>query len=213
MSEYKPTDGSQKQVPYDTPAERKGMSGCAKAALIIGGLGVVSLLVCCVGGFFYFRSAVVTDPVKVNEIAKKIITWDFNDELEGQFGVDMFFARMALKMDPTKGMFMVADSRFADAEDAQAQFEQQIEGQLSGDQNSELSEKTTLVEKKEHELAIKGKTIKFVLNKTVGEDSQQEYWEVTSLVPGNDHTTFLLIKVLNSAYSEQDIVDRLQSIR
>lgn len=45
MSEYKPPQyGDQYKAPYDAPGERRGMSGCAKAFLILGILGVVALL-------------------------------------------------------------------------------------------------------------------------------------------------------------------------
>lgn len=211
MSEYQqkseqPYEGK----PYDSPGEKK-KSGCFKGCVIIGIVGVVALVACCVGGVFYIRSGVTTDVAKANDIAKEIINWDFNEEIDAKLGLSMFFARVAIKENAQKGVIFIADTPYADSEDFGKQMDGQLRGQLNSSGGSE--EETELVAKGEETLEIKGETCKFSFNHTKGTETDADYWEVIGVVPGNENPTFVMMKLLHSAYDKQAIIDRLNSIK
>jgi hypothetical protein len=210
MSETKPYGGGY-QAPYDTPGERRGMSGCAKAFLILGALGIAALLACCVGGWFYMRSAIVTDATEVRSVADDIVDWDFNGELEGRFAARFFFARVAILGERDKGIVMVVDSQFADARDMGRRMDEQFEGQMQTD--DELTEETEVIEEGSREVTIKGETVQLQFNKTQGVDSGKIYWEVVGVVPGTEHSAFVFVKVLEETYSEEEVLRRFEGIR
>lgn len=210
MSEYQPKTGDQYQAPYDTPPEQK-KSGCLKAFIILTIVGVVAMLSCCIGGAFYIRGGIVADPVKAREIANQIIDWDFNEEIEVKAAVNYFFARAAFLIDPSKGFVMIADSKYVEAKDVGRQMDTQLRSQANVGEG-DIVEETELIEKGEEIIDVKGEAITFSFNHTRGAKTEKDYWEVMGIVPGKENPTFVLLKLLQSAYDKDAIIDRLKGI-
>ncbi len=196
---------------YDAPPEKTGMSGCLKVFLIFGGLGIVALLVCCVGGGLYLRSAATREPAEIREIASRILDWEFNDELDPQVGVDLLGAfRIAVFVSPDKGMIMMFDTKFAT--DAK-QMAQGMQGQVNqGNAQAEMSEETEIIEEGQEPVEIKGQIYDLEFNKSRGKDSGQEYWEVFGIVPGEEFGTVLTMKLLADVYDKETILERLRNL-
>jgi len=219
MSDYQSSPkGSESNIPYQppypAPAERRGMSGCAKAFLILGILAVVGSLACCVGGGLYLRSMAKMEPAEVKQIADTILTWEFNEAFQGRFAMKFFgFARMAVMADPERGTLMIADSKYASAKDFAQAMDRQMKSQGASGSEGELGEETELVEAGEREVEIKGEKVTLKFDKTVGSKSGKEYWEVVGVVPGNENPTFVMLKVQVDQFDEEAILDRFQSIR
>lgn len=146
-------------------------------------------------------------------IANEILDWEFNREFAGLFGMEFPFgvARIAALSDPDKGMVMIADSRYADAEDMAREWDSRMRGEM--DSNDELSEKTEVVEAGTREIEIKGQTVNLKFDKTRGTESGLEYWEVIGIVPGRDNPTFVMLKVRADVYDEPTILDHFRNIR
>ncbi|MGI9519295.1 MAG: hypothetical protein ACR2NP_19750, partial [Pirellulaceae bacterium] len=154
MSDFGPQYGAENKPPYDAPGERRGMSGCLKAFIIVLVVGVIALLSCCIIGAVYFSRGITQEPAKVREIAGNVINWEFNNELDPVFAVNYFFARVAVLADPEKGMILIADSKYAPAEDIGKQIDQSVRGEIdSGDADFE---DTVVVEAGERDILIKG---------------------------------------------------------
>lgn len=211
MAEGKPEYGGNYQAPYDSPGERRGMSGCTKAFLIIGGLGIAACLACCVGGWFYIRSAVVTDPAEVKQMADQIVDWEFNEELNGKFGMNMIVARVAVMGDPAVGMMLLVDSKYADPEDMSKEIEGQFETEFNSDDNS-FMEETDVIERGDRDIEIQGQTYNIQFNKSRGKTSGKEYWQVLAVIPGKAHPAFIMLEVLAENYDEEEIIRRFESL-
>ncbi len=210
MSESKPYSGDY-QSPYDAPGERRGMSGCLKAFLILGGLGIAAMLACCVGSWVYMSRALVMEPPQVRDVANEILEWPFNEAMQGKVAARFFFARFAMMGDADKGFLMVADSKYADAENMGRDLEGRFEGQMQTDED--LLEDTELIEAGKREVLVKGETISLQFNRTRGQDSGKDYWEVVGVVPGKENPTFVMLKVLDEAFGEEEILRNFENIR
>ncbi|MGI9516076.1 MAG: hypothetical protein ACR2NP_03435 [Pirellulaceae bacterium] len=165
---------------------------------------MVCLLGCCIGSFIWVQQSAITDSACVQEMANQIIDWDFNDELDGQFGLSVFgFTRITTLADPDKGYLMVVESRFFDAESMAGRFRAE-----TGD-----AEETEVIEAGQREVEIKGQSVNLRFDKTRGKKSGNEYWEVVGIVPGTENSAVVMLKVLAEVYSEGDVLERFRSIR
>ncbi|MGI9517716.1 MAG: hypothetical protein ACR2NP_11765, partial [Pirellulaceae bacterium] len=69
------------------------------------------------------------------------------------------------------------------------------------------------VEAGERDIVIKGDSVNFRFDKTQGRDSGEIYWEVLGVVPGTDNPTFVMLKLRDTAFPEDEIVRRLEAIQ
>ncbi len=213
MSEQKPFDGY--QASFEAPGERRGMSGCAKVALIVVVLGFIAVLVSCVGGGYYFWNGVKQDPQQVRELGNDILECQFSDELDPLVGLDYFFVRCAIFGGPEKGTFMLVDSQFADAKEMGDQFEEGFTGEFeSGQEGSEgLSEETKVIETEKIEVTIQGKKTEIQFDKAQGVESGKTYWQFFALLKGKQNPTFMAAKLLEENYSKEKIISVLEGIK
>ena len=211
MSNYAPQSNDSFEKPYqaETRGEKK-RSGCFKGCMIVGILGIVAVLTCCIGGFFYFRGAVKTDPVAIRAIAAELADSSFNDELSPAMGMSTFFMDMTIFADKEGSMLLMFHSPYMEAniEGADVRFRSSME------QNSEGEfEKTKMVENGEETITVKGEQVVFDFDHTQGEDTGTDYWEVSAVVPAEKGATIFLLRVKHDQYARQDVIDRLSSIK
>ena len=213
MSQPKPFDGY--QASFEAPGERRGMSGCAKLALVLFGLCFLAMLVTCVGGGYYFYTGVKQDADEIRVLGNDILVCQFSDELEPLVGLDYFFMRAAIFGGPEQGTFMLVDSRFADAKDVGEGFGDSFNADFQAEQDGSdgLTEETEVMETEEVEVAIQGKQTKIQLDKTKGVDSGKIYWEFFALAQGKQYPTFIAAKLREEAFPKEKIVRYLEAIK
>ncbi len=83
--------------PRKTRAPSAG-TNWGKIILILGGVGAVSLALCCGGGYYMLKDAMTIDPVKVAARQKEIIEIDIPQGLQPAMGMNMNFGVMKMKM-------------------------------------------------------------------------------------------------------------------
>ena len=150
------------------------------------------------------QQSAITESADVQRLANQIVDWQFNQELDGQFGLSVFgFARITTLADPDKGYLMIVDSRFLDAETMAARFRPE-----TGD-----AEETEILEEGDREVEITGQTVQLRFDRTRGKRSGKDYWEVVGIVPGTEHSVVVMLKVLADVYSEEEVLARFRNIR
>ncbi len=195
------------EPPSDQPSAKKGMSGCAKAAIVVAVLGIIAFGICCVGGGFLILRSGTDDPVRVKAISDSILSWDGNERLTPILAVDAWIVRFAMFGDEAKGQIFIADSRLGNTE----QTGQQMRGQMKA--QFQQFEDTSIVEQETREFTIKGKPTEMMFNQAKGNESGELYWEIGGVVEGNDYPTFIFMRVLQSEFLEDDVIAMIESIR
>jgi hypothetical protein len=198
--------------PDGGPPPKRGMSTAVKVLLILGGVFVVLALVCCGFGIWIFNKlAPTTDPAKVLAIQQSMATIDVPEHLTPQFGMDMSFQQVKMKM----AMFaahgggeMLMLMQMAGAEgDASAQEQMERELRKQGKQqnmtvNSSQSRKVKTAD---------GQEVDFEFSK--GTQDGRAMRQVRGVFQGRDGAVMLQYIVAEEEWDEEATLEMLQSIR
>ena len=81
------------------------------------------------------------------------------------------------------------------------------------DSDEDMLENTTVLEEGSREVTVRGETVRLQFNKTQGTESGKIYWEVLGIVQGNENPTFVMLKLLEEAFPEEEIIRRFENIQ
>lgn len=195
------------------PPPQKVSKGCGKVALIVGGLALVTLMVCCgVGGWMLwsFWPRITTNPAEVQQIAKQIldikIPADFQPatamSMERNFAMTMRVASFQHK--ERKGTLVLGSFQMkVGTPDQKPNFTQQM------DQKLELQ----MGETKVREFQIRGQKVPFRFTEAVEQSTKKPFRVVEGNLDAPGGGTFLKLIVEEDAYDEDAVTEMIESIR
>ncbi|GAF72861.1 unnamed protein product [marine sediment metagenome] len=203
------------------PPRKSGMSGGAKLLIVLGVGGGLLVLLCCGGliGFgVYMAGGMSQDPEVVREKTGEIAQIEIPDGLDPKMSFDVKF--------PVKGRMMLwtvyldegtesvlvlfalaAASASGDQEEMRRAMDQSLQQQGMGEQ-----EGITVEESHTKEVEIRGETATFTIAKGVGEESGRPRIQVTGVFQGETGPAILMLNADAEKYTEEQIVEMLDSI-
>ena len=198
-----------------TPTQRKSGSGCGKVFLIVGGIGLVIMLLCCgIGGFFAWKlqPKIINNPVEVTELGKQILDVKIPDGFQPQNGIDMDNFAMTMRMatftqKEGKGTLMLGELRMKIGDPNQKVDFQQHRGP-GGNQNPNL--RTVKTETREFE--VRGGTIPFRFSEAVDQNTQKQFRVVDGSLDSPGGATFIELTIEADAFDEDAVVEMIESI-
>lgn len=208
--------GEETSKPRRRRAEPTGGTNWGKILLILFGVGLVSLLLCC-GGFYYFaRNAfdMTQEPAKIAAMQKEIIEIDLPPDVQPAMGMNMNLGVMKMKMvmySPEAGtslMLMQMQLAGQTKEQMQAAFNQQA-GQQQNNRNfrQESAEtKTVKVDGQDTDFMF----AKGTLNPPNG--AAKPVRMVTGMFPSKDGMGFIQYTIDEDKYDEAAVIKTLESI-
>ena len=198
--------------PYEAkPEETRQGSGCMKFLVIGGILMVLSCAGCCVGGILLAINGVVQDPDKIERMADEMIAWEFNQDLTGRLGLDYFIGSMVALSEPDEGIVIMMQSRFIPDEQAAEDLNLRIRENMEFGADDER-EVTDVIEGGERTISIRGRDVTLQFDKTRGRKTEKIYWEIAGIVPGESGPVILFMQMLDEAWNDEAIEERLRSI-
>lgn len=210
-------------MPVQPP--KSGMSGCMKAFLAIGCLGVVFGALCC-GGTVYFAKQSFQfnqDPVAAAAKGKELIEADFLDDFqaEGSMEISIPFVGPFISMVFYKGeddsMVVIGElsAVFAQGKD-KAEIEQQFRQGIEQQQAKQGKTNLKTLEEKAKTLKIRGKDAHFSFAHVQSTDPNKkgvEHWTVTGTFEGKGGPAFLMITLPYEDYTEDELAKMLEGIK
>lgn len=189
----------------ERPRKKAGMSTTLKVLLILGGLGFVSMVVCCGAGVWFVGRSVVTDAAAVNGLRDKIVGMEIPAGFKPVFGMNIVF-QMAVYVGDKEAMLLIMQMPGeVDGKDMQRGMEQQMEKQ---GKNTSIK-----IESKEtRDIDIDGKPVPFTFAKGKREQDGVEVRSITGTFPGRGGTACLMITIPESDYDEEAVTNTLKSI-
>jgi hypothetical protein len=203
--------------PSEQPAseQQKSSGGCMKIGLIIGGLGLVLVLVCC-GGFAFFAGSfvpkIVTTPAEVAAMSKQIVEMDIPPEFQGEagFNMDNFAVTMRMvkfKHNAGKGDLMLMNIKVKMGDPKQKIDFKNQQGMNDKERNLELGDSTT------KDFDIRGQKVTFRFTEAVDSDKNVPCHVVEGSIAEPNGTTEIKLVLEDDAYDEEAVVKMIESIR
>ncbi|MBS0205182.1 MAG: hypothetical protein JSS49_19945 [Planctomycetes bacterium] len=194
----------------DTSTPPKKSGGCGKTLLIVGGIGLFTMLLCCgVGGWFAWSvmPKVATNPAEVTAISKEILEMDIPKEFRPESAISMNNFAMTMKMATYKynaGNLTIGTFRMKVGDQRQ-----KPDFQQSTNQAMNLQMGNTVV----HELTVRGEKVPFRFSEAVDTDSKKDYHVVEGELTSAGTTTFLKLVLEEGDFNENEVVKMIESIR
>ena len=212
------TDPWKDSQPEATKPPKKKMSGCLLASLVVGGLGLVGMLVCC-GGAAWFGTkmipVVTQSPAEVAEVGQKAFHIDIPEDFLAETAITMdnpfFIMRIAQfkhKQDKGKialGMIKlkVGDPKQADMNSRQfrASFEQEMRGTCD------------IKSSKSHDITINGQKATAVVEEAKDRNNGKEVRIVSSEFNLPSGQSFIMLRIDEDAWDEDAVLKMLEDIK
>ena len=192
-----------------------GGGGCLKIVLIVGALGLVCMVVCC-GGAFYFGSQfvpkVTNNAAEVAGVGQQIMKIDIPAEFEGEGAVTIDNAFMTMRIANFKRktgdsqlMLLKMEMKFGDMKGQGDEFKNKMSGPKADDLDIQKTET--------REFDINGEKVPFKFSEAVNRETKVGYHIVEAQMgtPTNFRTLRLVIE--DDDYDEAEVVKMIESIR
>jgi len=193
--------------------------------IALGIAGILAGLVCC-GGFglmgYYFKNAVSDDPTVIAELAKGIAELDIPETLEPvvsvnftkPFSDEQLMAGVVYADESANSIFVLGSvGRLLEGSgQSPEQFMEQIEDALD-DQDVQQELNVDEWERTEREIVVRGQPTTFQF--ATGEDveQQRQYIQVTGTFEGENGQAMIMFIGDAEKYSEETVVEMLESVR
>lgn len=221
MNQYPmPPDGMQ-------PPRKPGMSTGAKVLIVLGIVFLVLLVLCCGGlmlsGYFMQRWAsdmASDDPATIVEVTNGITQIEIPEELEPTASIDMkvpfsdqtIMVSVVYQDEETGSVLILASMGDAFGSENQAQMRRSIDQSLRqqgmGDQEDMVIEQSY-----QKDVEIRGETATFTIAKGVGKESKTPRIQVTGVFQGRSGPVMLIFNGDADKFSEDEVVQMLDSIK
>ena len=196
-------------------AARKQSGGCGKLTLVILGLGMLSLLLCCGAGTWFTWTLwpnVDNNPAAVAEMAGKILELKVPDGFEPEVAVSsnnfLWTMRVATFQRPDKKGVLILGA--VEIKFAQNNKSMDFQNSVNGNkQPKDLKIRKT----EEREFEVQGKKIAFRFSEATETETNQEIRVVEGELPAPGGTKFLKLYMHADEYSDEIAEELIKSIR
>jgi len=197
------------------------MSRGAKLLIILGVGGGLLVLLCCGGliGFgVYVAGGMSQDPGVVEEKTQEMAKIEVPEGLKPKMSFDMkvpFYGRFMLwviyvdeETDSLLMLFTVANaSGSEDPQEMRRALDQSLRQQgIEEQEDIDVDETST------KDVEIRGQTVTFTVSKGVGRESGNKRIQVMGVFQGEDGPVFLMLNADAEKYSEEQVIEMLESI-
>ena len=205
------------------PPPKTGMSGGAKLLIILGVGGGILVLLCCggaIGTMVYMGTSMVSDkPDVVVAKTDEIIQIEIPDQLEPKMSFDfkvpfsgqrVMLWTVYLDEETQSVLILFAmqnASASGDPEEMRRAMDQQLSQQGMGGQ-----EEIRIEESYTKDVEIRGEKATFTISKGVGEDSGKPRIQVMGVFKGETGAVILMLNVDAEKYTEEEVIEMLDSI-
>lgn len=200
------------------PQKKRTQSGSGtnwgKIILILLGVGVVSVALCCGGVIYWFKGAMTKDPVQIAAIQKEIVEIDVPPHMQPGGGMNMnifgfFRMKMAIYTVNPGSFLILMEMQISGQTDAQMQqsFNQQA-GQQQNAQFKIESSETKVIK-------IDGQDRNFLFAKgalTPSGGQSIPVRMITGMFPSKNGMGFIQHSIEEANYDEAEVVKMLESI-
>jgi hypothetical protein len=199
------------------------MGAGAKILLTLGVIFGLLLLLCCgVGGFFFYRigHAITTDPAAIQQVTAKIVTIDLPPQFKPTMAMDNFsvpgtgvsFTMAIYTEAPASNTIMLASISGKNIEQTpQAQLETQIKTSMG--QQSGGAKNMTVNESHQRTITVRGKPVSFTVATGKERATGKAWLQVTGMVPSDGAMIMFVFSGDASQYNEEQVVKIIESIR
>jgi len=197
------------------PAKKKKMSGCMFASLILGGLGVVGLVVCCGGVValgYMFQPTVSKVPDEVAAAGKQILNITVPPEFTGEESISMdnfvFTMRIAqYRHKEGKGNLMMGAFRVKLGDPNQAKMQQ---GQFREPLQQQHFGQIVVKKSDSIEVTIDGQKVSVTISEGTNQQTQKEVHMVSfDFVHGSD-PTFFVMSLDDDVWDQDAVIQMLE---
>src|SRR5579871_1518642 len=206
--------------PSDTQAAPKSSSsGCLKWFLILGGLGLFCMLLCCgVAGWFgsKFIPKLTTNPAEVAEVWQKIMKIDVPEGFTGESAATIDNSYMTFQMAKFKGktddcylQLGKIEIKFADMGKMNKQQQNEIMDKYQNPDDKANQLEITKTETKE--FVIDGKKVPFRFSEAVASETETEVRVVEAELGTAGNMRFLKFVIEAEDYDEDAVVKMMSS--
>ena len=213
MSNSDPWVDSKAEAP--TPSAKKPMNGCLLASLIVGGLGMVCLVVCC-GAFAWFaytmKPTITNVPAEVRAASQQVLNIKISDDFipENAITMDnmMFTNRMVkFRHKEGKGQLLMGmmTLKIGDPNQAKAQ-----SGGMRGPFEIELKTNLDIKKTETRDIVINGQKASVAIGEAADRNTGKAVHTVemnTSLPSGE---AFLLLRLDDDVWDEAAVLKMLE---
>lgn len=193
----------------------KVLLGC-----LLGG-GFLLLLLCCgVAGFaWYATRAAITDPAEVDKLSKEIVAINLPPDFKPVVGfslalpiVNQPLAAGAVYADEkAHALLQIVEFRAQLDEKQRQAFLTQLQQSMA--QQGAARTRIQVQESKVHEVEIHGETAKFTIAKGTAAEGDGELWQVTGEFAGSGGPAMLEFVAPADKYSEEAVIEMLDSMK
>jgi len=180
--------------------------GCGRKVLVILGIVFVVLAVVCCGGYYIFDLTITGDPAGVRAKTAEITEIEIPDRLEPKMA-------MSVKCpftDSTSTIVMYTDEDTNDSPSMcmlAANAPMVDQWQVQGPENIEATEESEVT------MEIRGETATFTISKGAGQQSGGSRIAVTGTFQGKEGPTVFILNVDAEEFSEEEVIEMLESIK
>ena len=206
------------------PPRKSGMSRGAKLLIVLGVGGGLLVLLCCGGGIGYFvyygANVMSSNPVVVAAKTDEITQIQIPDGIEPKISFDIkvpFSGQrlmlLAAHTDEETGsllaLFSLADASASQQDQREME---RVMGDLLRQQRIEEPEEIAIEQSYTKDVEIRGETVTFTIEKGTGVESNTARIRVKGVFQGKTGPVFLKFSADSEKYTEEQVVEMLESI-
>ena len=213
---------NQENWPDDPNVERpavkqKSSGGCWSVVLIVGGLGLFVMLLCCgIGGWMVYSlmPKLTSNPAEVAEIGKQVIDLQIPDDFQADTAMTIDNFAMTMRManfrqKDNKGTLLLGDFQLKFGNP-----DQKLDIQQKRDQNnSKDGLKLEMGDSQVREFEVRGKQVPFRFSDAVDQDTKTKFRVVEGDLEGPKGGAFIKLIIESEAYDDDAVVKMIESIR
>ena len=220
------TDPYQSEQGYPGQTSPPGMSSGTKALLIVLiVLGILMLLCCGVAGVFFFsvgkwaQDAMSQDPVRIRATTQEMVDMDLPAELQPQMMLDMkvpftgqrFMTWAVFRDDASDSQLLLVGIGEGMPRQSEEQMRREIQNSLRQQGDSGVEE-MRVENARDYEVEIQGSRAVFQISEGVGRTSGRPRIQASGVFEGKSGPVMLLLDADAEAFSEERVVEILDSI-
>jgi hypothetical protein len=200
------------------PVAKKPMSGCLLASLIIGGIGGISLLLCCGTGFWLatkFVPTITAVPAEVEAVGQKVLVMQFPEGLKPNNAITMdnsfFSMRIAqFKHQEGKGELVIGNMKLKIGDDQSvkmqsAQFRSKFETDISGSLDTKSSETIDVM--------INGQKVSVQIAEAKDRTNGKDVHTAKADIPIPTGQAFILLRLDDEIWNQEAVVKMLEEAK
>lgn len=199
------------------PSQKKRMSGCMLATLIVGGLGLFGMLVCCGGVTWLYLNFVPTiskEPEVVNSLGKQILNAEVLADFapEGSAVIDNRFLTVRIakfQHKEGKGDILLGSAKI--------HFDlKQLKDKIDEERKKaekEFQESVEVDKSEVHKVMINGQEVPVTIAEAKNKETDKDFHQVTANFEHAGTMTFLIMQIDDEIWDEAAVLKMLQEAK